>query len=144
MKKFRVLEKLSTADVAFEVYGKTLVELFENAAEALFSVMADLSKVAPLKERYFTLEGRRVEELLFDFLSELIFLKDVEGMVFSKFKVEIKSLSVTRYSLSAEIWGEGINPETQQLKVDVKGVTMHQFEIKEMEEGFRARMVFDV
>lgn len=144
MKKFRVLEKLSTADAAFEIYGRTLEELFANAAEALFSVMVDLTKVEPLQKRTFTLKSRGVEELLFDFLSELIFLKDIKRMVFSRFEVGIKTLDAERLTLNANIFGEKIDPRKHRLGVDVKGVTMHEFKVRKVKDRFRAQAVLDI
>lgn len=144
MVKFKFLENITTADAAFLAYGKTLPELFENTALALFETMAETKKVKPAKSYRLQVTGYKFEDLLFDFLSELVFLKDEQGMVFSKFKVKIKKLDASRYSLDANIWGEKINPTRHNLKVDVKAVTRHLFTIKKEEEKFLARVVLDI
>ena len=46
MQKYKFLDDI-TSDVMFEAYGKDLKELFENAAEALFSVICKIKKVKP-------------------------------------------------------------------------------------------------
>lgn len=144
MKKFKFLENIATADCAFEAYGKTYEQLFENAALALFEVMVDIDEVKPLHKSHFSLHTSNLDDLLFDFLSELVFLKDEKGMVFSKFKVKIKKLDARRLTLDANIWGEKINPARHNLKVDVKAVTRHLFEIKKEKDKFLARAVLDI
>ena len=65
-------------------------------------------------------------------------------MVFSKFKVKIEKLQAQGYQLQAEIWGEKIDPQRHKLKVDVKAVTRHLFEIKKEKGKFLARVVLDI
>lgn len=137
MKKFIFLENIATADAAFEAYGKTPEELFQNAALALFETMANTKTVKPLLKSHFLLPTSNLDDLLFDFLSELVFLKDEKGMLFSKFKVNVERLH-------ASIWGEKIDPQKHNLKVDVKAVTRHLFGIKKEKDKFVARVVLDV
>lgn len=144
MKKFKFLENIATADSAFEAYGKTLNKLFENAALALFETMANTKIVKPLRESHFSLHASNLDDLLFDFLSELVFVKDKRGMIFSKFKVEIKKLKAKSYKLKANIWGEKIDQERHNLKIDVKAVTRHRFGIKKEKDKYVTRVVLDI
>ena len=66
-RKYRFIDDL-TSDVMFEAYGKTLKALFENAAEALLSVICQIKKVKPEVEREIEMEAEAVEELMFDWL----------------------------------------------------------------------------
>jgi len=140
MNRFKFLEDIATADVAFEAYGKSLEELFENTGLALFEAMADTKSIINHQSLVISHQSDTIEGLLFDFLNELIFLKDTQGMVFGKFKVKIWG----KYKLEAEVWGEKIDPERHKLKVDVKGITMHEFRIRETERGYLARVVLDI
>ena len=144
MKAFKFLENIATADCAFLAFGKTKEELFENAALALFEVMVETKKVRSIFNFQFSIFNLNLEDLLFDFLSELVFLKDEKGMVFSKFEVKIEKTQAPGYQLQAEIWGEKIDSQRHNLKVDVKAVTRHLFKIKKEKDKFTARVVLDI
>ena len=89
-KQYEYLEH--TADVKFLAYGKTLEEVFENAALAMFNVMVDtgevLGEVLGEVARDVFLKSPDLESLLVDWLSELLYLFEVDEIVFSKFHVD--------------------------------------------------------
>ena len=78
-----------TADVMFEAYGNDLDELFENAALAVEEIMVKLSTLGNKSVYTIKLSADSLEDLLYDFLSELIFVKDTEGLLFNKFEINI-------------------------------------------------------
>ena len=114
MKKYKFFDH--TADVMFEAYGKTLNELFENAALATQETQVDLKDVKGKIKRKINLKNKSIEMLLFDFLQELIFLKDSQYSLFSKFKINIKK-NKDNFVLESEISGEKINPKTLPLSI---------------------------
>lgn len=140
MKGFRFLDEMATADIAFEAYGQDLNELFENAALALFEAMVDTKSVSNEESLAIRLKNDALEGLLFDFLDQLIFLKDSKGMVLGDFKVDISG----KYELEAKVFGEEINPQKHQLKTDVKAITLHRFKVEKTEEGYTSRTILDV
>lgn len=142
MQKYKFLEDVAIADIAYEAYGKDLDELFENAALAIFELSADLKTVDAKEKIEFELENEKLDNLLYDFLSEILFLKDSKYMVFKKVKVNIKKNK--RYKLKAIIEGDTINPQKQHLENDIKAVTMHMFELKKNKDGYKARIVVDI
>ncbi len=139
---YRYLEDIATADAAFEVEGKTLEELFRDAAVATFEVMADTGTVKPEVTREIELENEDVDNLLFDWLSELVYLKDADGLIFSRFDVNIRKNDA--YKLKATASGEPINQRKHSLRSDVKAVTYHMFEVKKTGENWTARVVLDI
>jgi len=139
---FRYLEDIATADAAFEVEGRTLEELFRDAAIATFEVMVDTKNVEPGITRKIELKNEAVDNLLFDWLSELIYLKDADALLFSKFDVSIKKNDF--YEFKATASGEAINQEKHTLRSDVKAVTYHMFEIKKKGKNWTARVVLDI
>ncbi len=143
MQKYRFLEDVAIADIAFEAYGKNLNELFTNAALALFVMQADLKTVNQKRSWKIKLKNSEIDKLLFDFLNELIFLKDRDYSIFSKIKLKITEKDKT-YHLEAEVWGEKINPGKHKLGNDVKAVTMHMFEVKKEKGKWKARVVVDI
>ncbi len=139
---YRYLEELSSADAAFEATGRTLEELFSDAAIATFEVMADTNTVKQLLTREIELENESVDGLLIDWLSELVFLKDTETILFSVFDVNIRKNDA--YILKATAKGEKIDREKHSLRSDVKAVTYHMFEVTKRGDNWTARVVLDI
>ena len=142
--KYRFLEEIALADTAFEAFGKDEKELFENAALAVSEVMCETKKLKADGKKEIELQAENLEQLLHRFLSELVYLKDAEQLVFSKFRVQIKK-EKNKYTLKAQIVGQKI-PETgeQVMKTDVKAITWHQFGIQKTKKGFTATVILDV
>lgn|SRR5574341_22802 len=140
--QFKFLEKIAIADIAFEAYGKTREELFVNCAKATFEAMVDLKTVTPTLTEKINLENKNLPDLLFDWLSELVYLKDYRGMVFKDFSVIIDQNS--NYRLEAEAKGEKINPQKHKLRADVKAVTYHLFEVKKTNRLWKAKVILDI
>ena len=139
---YRYLEELSSADAAFEATGMTLEELFSDAAIATFEVMADTTTVKPLLIHEIELENESVDGLLIDWLSELVFLKDTENILFSEFDINIRKND--GYILKAEALGDKIDREKHNLRSDVKAVTYHMFEVTKKGDHWTARVVLDI
>lgn len=117
-----------TADIAIKAYGKSVEESFGNAAKGMFDVITDVSKVEPKGEYQVRVKSDDLENLLVDWLSELLFLHETQDVLFSEFDVKIENLS-----LVATAKGEAINREKHELKSDVKAVTYHMLEVNEKE-----------
>ena len=141
MQKYKFLDH--TADILFEAYGKSLSEVFKNAALATFETQVNLKTVSSKIKKNIKLKNENIENLLFDFLEELIYLKDAKYLVFNKFKVKISKTN-NIYKLEAVAEGEKINPKKQELKIDVKAITLHEFSLKKIKNGYKARVILDI
>ena len=133
--RYRLLEH--TADALVEAYGGTLAERFSNAAYALFDQITDLSKVAPVGEVRLVLSAETAEQLLVDFLQELLFLHDTDNYVFCEFDVEIMG-----GNLDAVARGEEFDRERHPKRSVVKGITYHN--LKFDDEAKSITLLFDV
>ncbi len=142
MEEFIFLDDIATADAAIEARGDTLEELFSAAAMATFTVMVDTGGVQPETEKVLHLVDPEIDGLLFDWLAEIIYLKDSEFMVFSKF--DIKITKDTDYRLNANIFGEEINQSKHDLKCDVKAVTFHLFDVYKKKGKWISRFILDL
>lgn len=140
--KYKFLEDVAIADIAYEAYGKTLNELFENAALAIFELSADVDTIDAAKKVELGVENDKLDNLLYDFLSEILFLKDSKYMVFKHVHVTIKEGRKNR--LKAVLEGDNINPQIQSLENDIKAITMHMFELKKEKGNWKARIVVDI
>lgn len=142
--KFRFLEKAVTADVAFEAFGKNLNEVFANSALATMETMVDTDTVSPRMQKAIKLQNKEIGSLLIDFLNELVYYKDAEQIIISKFEVDIKKKDNDVYVLTAKIAGELIDYKKHQLRADVKAATHHMFELKQHGKEWTARVVLDI
>ena len=142
MEEYIFLDDIATADVAIESRGDTLEELFTASAMATFEVMADTSGIQPEIKKVLHLENSEIDGLLFDWLAELIYLKDSEFMLFGKY--DMKITKSTNYQLDAEIFGEEINQSKHDLRCDVKAITFHLFEVYEKDGKWISRFILDI
>ena len=139
MEKFRFID-ITTADVAFEAWGKDLNELFANAALAMFEVMVNTEKVEAKEVREIEVEGIDLESLLFNWLNELLFYYGSENLVFKKFEVEVDEKN---FRLRAKAYGEKFDREKHEPKTEVKSCTYHKLKI-EKNEIWKARVILDI
>jgi SHS2 domain-containing protein len=140
--KFKFLEGIAIADVAFEAYGKSLEEAFENAALAMFEVQVDTKKVGKKLSKTVKIEAENKEALLLDWLSELLYLRDVNNMFFAKFDVKISEKN-KRFFLKGKVCGEKINRKKHQPKTEVKAASYHMMKIEKNGE-YKVRVILDV
>lgn len=141
MKGYNFLDH--TADVMFEAFGSNLNEVFANAAIAVFDVQCNLKKINNKTKKIIKLKNENIEDLLFDFLEELIYLKDAKSILFGKFKIKFNDVK-NKFFLECIAHGEKINPAKHELKIDVKAVTLHEFFLKKIKNGWKCRVVLDI
>ncbi|MEM4581545.1 MAG: archease [Candidatus Korarchaeum sp.] len=128
------------ADVGFEVWSEDLNSLFEEAALAMYEVMVDVGKVDPNVERCIELSAPNLEMLLQRWLSELLFITEVEKLVFSKFEVSV----VCEGYLSGRALGDFIDPERHDPRTEVKAVTYHRLSVVKEGDLWKCTVVLDI
>jgi SHS2 domain-containing protein len=136
MKRFQLIEH--TADTGLVAYGRSLAEAFANAAYGLFSIMAELNKVRGVESRSVAVSAEDIEGLLFNWLNHMIYIFDVEHLLFKRFDIT----EFTTHNLKATCWGETYNPSRHQLKLGVKSATYHTLKVDG--EKNRVQVIFDV
>jgi SHS2 domain-containing protein len=112
-----------TADLAVRAWGGTAGEAFAEAARALGSAMVNLERVRPTTSRAFALRGSSLELLLVDWLAALVAEKDVSGLVFSRFDVDIEE-NGPEVALRASAWGEPLDRARHEPRSEVKGISL--------------------
>ena len=126
-----------TADVAIRAYGSTLDELFANAAEGMFSLIADLDSVKAVGEIEVRLDAEDIPTLLLRWLSELLYIHETQRLLFSSFEVRVVGTS-----LQGRARGEAIDKKRHELKLVIKAVTRHGLTV-DPEKGI-AEVIFDI
>jgi SHS2 domain-containing protein len=142
MGRYHFVEGIALADCAIDVEGADVADLFETAARALAEVMVDPATVTMAARRSITLEAPELDLLLYDWLSELIYLKDTEQQIFPAVEVEVDTRAPCR--LTARLRGGRIEHGRTGLRADAKAVTFHQFALEPRDGGWRARVVIDI
>jgi SHS2 domain-containing protein len=135
---FEILEH--PADVGFLAHGRTLEELFTNAALAMMSLGWELDAVEEKERREIEATGEDTETLLYDWLSAILSLADADRMVFRRF--EVSELAEGRARGAA--WGEPFDKSRHHALTSIKAVTYHQFEVRQTAQGWTARVYVDV
>ncbi|MBU4312114.1 MAG: archease [Candidatus Omnitrophica bacterium] len=138
-KPYEIIEH--TADVGLKVNGATLKELFENAASGMFDIIAHKrSSANEHKKIQIKKEVEDFEELLVDWLSELLYIFNRQKILFSNFKI----LELNNSGIIGEAFGEKINPSKNTLQTEIKAVTFHDLKIEEDKNNFSCQIIFDV
>ena len=128
-----------TADVGILACGTDLKEAFVNAARAMFSLITDLDEVNEVASRTIEITPSSPENLLVDWLNELIFLFDVENMLYKRF--DIREFQPTR--LKAVVYGEKADTSRHEIKTGIKAATYHMLLVEE-KDTCRVRVFFDI
>ncbi|KZX13253.1 archease [Methanobrevibacter oralis] len=139
MNKFEYFDV--TADIGFYAYGNNLNEAFENAGLAIFNIISDTSNIKAEIEKTFEITSEDEVSLLYDYLEELLFLHEIDFMLFSYFKVEIKKDS--KYYLRANIKGESIDWNKHERKSEIKAITYHLMSV-DVSDKVKLQVIVDL
>jgi len=138
MKTYELVDH--TADVGIKAYGKTLSEAFENAAKGMFDIITDKSEIESIGQYKIELEADNIEQLLVDWLSELLFLNSAHNLVFGFFKV---NLDEKKSKLSADVFGEKFDISKHKVGTEIKAVTYHMLEVNKKKPIY-VQVLFDI
>ncbi|MBD3338418.1 MAG: archease [Candidatus Lokiarchaeota archaeon] len=134
-----------TADILIESWGKDLNEAFEQSALSVMAIISpDLNKIKSEVSKKIALKAEDKEALLFDFLSEFLYIFDVENLIFKTVKVNYIKKTNSNYEISAIAKGEKFNLEKHEIGTEVKAITYSQMKIEENEEKTEINLVVDI
>lgn len=163
MTRYEVFDHTADLGILFE--GRDLADLFETAAFAVFDLMTELPAVEERRTHRFVVTGGDREDLLVNFLRELLYLFNGRGFLVRRCAVRIddagepetrsrpapsEAVSVgsepvpPQWRLEAEAAGEPFAPDRHRMKTEIKAVTYHGLEIRETTAGWWGRIVCDV
>lgn len=152
---FKFLPDVALADIAFEAHGATAEEAIAEAGRALLDMLAEPATVKPKKKYPIALKAKSLDLLLYDFLSEIIYLKDTDAAVFHDLSLKVTAArrrsadlrkgSSGPFTLKATLRGEPIDRKRHELRNDAKAVTMHLFELTQLSaREWKAVVVIDI
>jgi SHS2 domain-containing protein len=127
-----------TADIKIQARAPTLEAVFTDAFLALMQVVYGTDRnTGIIKE--IRIESDNIESLLCDFLSEVLFIAEVEGLVFSQAEITIHNLH-----LAAILNGETFDPVRHSSGTEVKGISYSGLIIQKDANGYMLDILFDV
>jgi len=131
-----------TSDVMFRAYGKSVEELFINAAKAMFTVICDIERVEAKRRVEIEVSASNLEELLFEWLSKLLTESEIEGLFFSTFSID--GIDRGDDVLCLRGWAAGEDAEVEKGGTLVKGVTYYGLKVERSDEGYAATVSLDI
>lgn len=145
--KYKFLQH--TADFKFQAFGESLEKCFENAAYALAEIISG-EKIKSASRKKIKVEGNDLENLLYNFLEEFLFLLDTDNFLFSAIKdLKIENAGLgkkLKYKLNAEVYGD--NVKNYKTFTDVKAITYNQMFVRQKnikgKKMFVCQVVVDV
>lgn len=141
---YRFIEEETTSDIAFEATGKDLPDVFRSSTDAVMNAMVDnIDSIEPKETRHINLENEAIDLLLLDLLQSIVYYKDAEQLLLRLKDVEIFRTG-KMWQMHAIASGDRLNAGKHHLLVDVKAVTLHHFELKRINGGWRAHVILDV
>jgi SHS2 domain-containing protein len=133
-----------TTDAYIQATGSTLGEAFEYAGMALFDTMCDLKYISADLVENVEVSAADEISLLHNWLESLLLKFELEGKVYSRFKVTLNRRPSNRLQANAKIYGEPYERRKHGAKVEVKAVTVHKMEISRNGDMTTLRFILDL
>lgn len=129
-----------TADLGLRVKAPDLNTLFAEAGQGFFSVIVtNLRDIQPQTAVEFNITGSDLVYLFFDWLNELLFAFESRRLLLCEFEV-----SVGAEGLHATAKGETVDESRHQLDHEIKAITYHALNVREVDDGWLAEVILDI
>ncbi|MGQ9619170.1 MAG: archease [Candidatus Aminicenantia bacterium] len=128
----------TTADAGVKVESDSLEELFIDSAKGMFYLMTEKNDIKKAIEKIVEVESHEIDFLLFQWLSELLYLSEVEKVIFGEFEI----INLRDNYLKAICRGERLSPGL--IKRIVKAVTLHNLRILWDNDKWKTEIIFDL
>jgi SHS2 domain-containing protein len=136
--EFEFLEH--TSDIGVLAQGSNRNEALIGASQGLTSILVNPADFKPLEERFFKASGSDEAAQIVNWLNEILFFFDTEGMIFVEFAIE----SWNANEVVGHARGERFDIDRHEFRTAVKAATYHQFESRPAPHGWEIRVFVDV
>ena len=130
-----------STDAFIEVKAKNLEEAFSVAGKSVVETIIDLKNIQEVEKKSIKVKGRNLQNLLYNWLEEIVTITITDGFAIKNFSVNIKKNK--EYQIVSKISGEKLNLKKHNYKVEIKSPTFHLMEIKE-NDGVLMRYLLDL
>jgi SHS2 domain-containing protein len=138
MPGFSFLEHPS--DIGILATGQSRESALVEGSKGLTAILADPTGIQLLEERLIRISGSDIASQVVNWLDELLFLFDTEGMLFADFRIDAWTAS----EIHGCGRGEPFDATKHELRTAVKAVTYHQFDMRETAGGWELRVFVDL
>ena len=121
-------------DAFIEVRAKDLNEALVTTANVVINITIDQDKVEPKEQKEIIAKGKDLRYLLFNWLEEITFTLITEGFAIAKVDLDIKQNG--EYQIIAKAYGESLDLDKHNYKVEIKAPTFHEMKIEHNGEVF--------
>ena len=129
-----------TADIGLRIRAESLDELFAEAGRAFFSlIVANPAAIRPIQQVEFELAGSQRDDLLFDWLAELLYCFATRRLLLAEFDVCVRD-----DGLSARARGEPLDRQRHELDLEVKAITYHELKVQQAADAWLAEVIVDI
>ncbi len=138
-KNYELIEH--TADIGIRVKGNDLADLFKNVSLAMFDIIAEKVKDCAdfkIKEFHMQQEAANPDELLINWLNELLSLSAAKQAIFYEFNFH----KINEHNLQAVAFA--CDNKAYKVNVEIKAAIYHELEVKKSGSGWLAKVIFDV
>ncbi|MEJ2568162.1 MAG: archease, partial [candidate division WOR-3 bacterium] len=125
--------------IGIRISGKSITEIFWKAIHATADLLSGGIETELVLERGFSSKEENIKTALVSILEEVIYFfeKDL-------FLPSVCSVNIKEDFYEVHLKGNTVSAEDIKNGIEIKAVTYHQLEIKEMRDGFLATVIFDV
>ncbi len=136
--RFEILD--ISGDVGIRAFGKSLEELFVNAASGMYNLITDTEAVERKRDMDVEVKSHSLEGLLVSWLNELIFQFDTYGFIGR----DINIREFSENEIKASLTGEEFDESRHYKRLLIKAATYHQLKIERVGEEWKAEIIFDI
>ena len=129
-----------TADLGIIVKGPDVRNLFIRAAQAMTDLMVKGDISDKKAERDVLIEGEDFPDLMVRWLGEILYLFNGEKLLVHSIKIK----SISPITMRSTLTLSSFEPEHHQVKREIKAVTYHQISVENVNDGWEARVIFDI
>lgn len=134
---YKYLEQ--TADARIFVWADDFILLLKEAAQGVINLIIDTKKIEPKAEIDIEIEGKDNEEILFNLLSEILYIIDSKSFIMK----EITMLDINNGTAIIHLIGD--STENYVFQGEVKAITYHDFFVERTLKGnYKAQVVVDL
>jgi len=137
-KNYEILDH--TADISVKIKAASLKGIFIESSVAMMDLICNIEKVKTLKSFNINVRGISNEQLLVNWLQELLFLHEVKNFLFSKFTIN----SLKDGLITGCASGEKLDSSRHELLNHIKAVTYNNLEITKNNGNFVTTITFDI
>ena len=139
---WKIFEDKNLADILVVVSGKNEEELFLHILQAFLNIITKAEKIMQKIEIPLKMQGKNLDELIINFINELIYLKDTKFQLFKSgsFKITFTKQGLSLYAL---LKGQKIGKKLP-INADIKALTLHKFKVEKKANKCTVTLVFDI